>query len=140
MSSMSDLVFLLLIFFVITSTLVSPNMIPVNLPSSDAGKQSKNSSLAVYLDSAKVYHVALGEVQSPATASLDTLGSQLRVAMEQAAAEQGESEQLAVILRADQDVPVQCMVDMMSVVSALNKEREGQQKQKFNIAVATKNP
>ena len=34
MSSMTDIIFLLLIFFMITSTLVSPNAIKVNLPQS----------------------------------------------------------------------------------------------------------
>ncbi len=35
MSSMTDLVFLLLIFFIILSTMISPNGEPVDLPSSD---------------------------------------------------------------------------------------------------------
>ena len=34
MSSMTDLVFLLLIFFIVLSTLVSPYALPVNLPNS----------------------------------------------------------------------------------------------------------
>ena len=132
MSSMSDLVFLLLIFFVITSTLVSPNMIRVDLPSSEAGQQNVKRNLEVYVDSLHVFHVNPENPQDPGTTSLDTLGAQLRVAMDR-----DETEQHVVILRADRDVPVQCMVDMMGVVATLNKEREALNKPKFSMAMAT---
>jgi biopolymer transport protein ExbD len=135
MSSMSDLVFLLLIFFVITSTLVSPNMIRVDLPSSEAGQQNVKRNLEVYVDSLHVFHVNPADAQDPGTTSLDTLGAQLRVAMDQ-----DETEQHVVILRADRDVPVQCMVDMMGVVATLNKEREALNKPKFSMAMATVYP
>ncbi|MBR4487060.1 MAG: biopolymer transporter ExbD [Bacteroidales bacterium] len=135
MSSMSDLVFLLLIFFVITSTLVSPNMIRVDLPSSEAGQQNVKRNLEVYVDSLHVFHVNPADAQDPGTTSLDTLGAQLRVAMDQ-----DETEQHVVILRADRDVPVQCMVDMMGVVATLNKEREALDKPKFSMAMATVYP
>ena len=135
MSSMSDLVFLLLIFFVITSTLVSPNMIRVDLPSSEAGQQNVKRNLEVYVDSLHVFHVNPADAKDPGTTSLDTLGAQLRVAMDQ-----DETEQHVVILRADRDVPVQCMVDMMGVVATLNKEREALNKPKFSMAMATVYP
>ena len=135
MSSMSNLVFLLLIFFVITSTLVSPNMIRVDLPSSEAGQQNVKRNLEVYVDSLHVFHVNPADAQDPGTTSLDTLGAQLRVAMDQ-----DETEQHVVILRADRDVPVQCMVDMMGVVATLNKEREALDKPKFSMAMATVYP
>ncbi len=135
MSSMSDLVFLLLIFFVITSTLVSPNMIRVDLPSSDAGQQNVKRNLEVYVDSLHVFHVNPDNPQDPGTTSLDTLGAQLRVAMDN-----DDTEQHVVILRADRDVPVQCMVDMMGVVATLNKEREALGKVKFSMAMATVYP
>ena len=135
MSSMSDLVFLLLIFFVITSTLVSPNMIRVDLPSSEAGQQNVKRNLEVYVDSLHVFHVNPADAKDPGTTSLDTLGAQLRVAMDQ-----DETEQHVVILRANRDVPVQCMVDMMGVVATLNKEREALDKPKFSMAMATVYP
>lgn len=135
MSSMSDLVFLLLIFFVITSTLVSPNMIRVDLPSSEAGQQNVKRNLEVYVDSLHVFHVNPDNPQDPGTTSLDTLGAQLRVAMDN-----DDTEQHVVILRADRDVPVQCMVDMMGVVATLNKEREALGKVKFSMAMATVYP
>ena len=44
-SSMSDLVFLLLIFFMITSTLISPNAIPLNLPESSSDTRVKQDGI-----------------------------------------------------------------------------------------------
>lgn len=135
MSSMSDLVFLLLIFFVITSTLVSPNMIRVDLPSSEAGQQNVPRNVEVYVDSLHYFYVNPQEENVMGTMSLDTLAAQLRVAMDE-----DQSEQNVVILRADRDVPVQCMVDMMGVVAALNKERQANNQEMYKMAMATVYP
>ena len=43
MASMTDIVFLLLIFFMITSTLISPNALKVLLPSSTSKTMGKQS-------------------------------------------------------------------------------------------------
>jgi len=48
MSSMSDLVFLLLIFFMITSTMVAPNALKLLLPSSNSQTQAKPAA-AVFI-------------------------------------------------------------------------------------------
>lgn len=51
MASMTDLVFLLLIFFMITSTLVSPNAIKVTLPKANSQVTTKtNLSVSVTTD------------------------------------------------------------------------------------------
>jgi len=51
MSSMTDLVFLLLIFFIIVSTLVSPYSLPVDLPvSSNKSKDKQNIALRIDRD------------------------------------------------------------------------------------------
>ena len=46
MASMTDIVFLLLIFFMITSTFVSPNALKVNLPNS-TGKVKNEAGVSV---------------------------------------------------------------------------------------------
>ena len=48
-SSMSDLVFLLLIFFMITSTLISPNAVKLLLPESNSKTMAKQN-VTVYID------------------------------------------------------------------------------------------
>lgn len=45
MSSMTDLVFLLLIFFIIVSTLISPFALPVDLPSKGKASTSSNNGV-----------------------------------------------------------------------------------------------
>lgn len=49
MASMTDVIFLLLIFFMVTSTFVFPNALEVNLPESSA-KTSLKPSARVYID------------------------------------------------------------------------------------------
>ena len=49
MSSMTDIIFLLLIFFLLTSTLVAPNAIPMLLPNSNTTAQA-TETLAVSID------------------------------------------------------------------------------------------
>ena len=56
-ASMSDLVFLLLIFFMITSTFVSPNVINLLLPKSDANKQLSVGNIEVYIDAEQNFYV-----------------------------------------------------------------------------------
>ena len=50
MSSMADVIFLLLIFFMVTSTLIIPSALDVNLPESTEQTLEKPST-EVYLDS-----------------------------------------------------------------------------------------
>ncbi|MBE0641224.1 MAG: biopolymer transporter ExbD, partial [Bacteroidales bacterium] len=53
-ASMSDLVFLLLIFFMLTSTLVAPNAIKLLLPSSTS-KTLARQTVTVYINDAYQY-------------------------------------------------------------------------------------
>ncbi|MDO8835348.1 MAG: biopolymer transporter ExbD, partial [Vicinamibacterales bacterium] len=55
-ASMSDLVFLLLIFFMLTSTLVSPNAIKLLLPSSSSKTMAKQTT-TVYINDQFQYFV-----------------------------------------------------------------------------------
>ena len=56
MASMSDMVFLLLIFFMLTSTLVAPNAIKLLLPSSKSKTMSKQT-VTVYINKARNIYV-----------------------------------------------------------------------------------
>ncbi|GAB5525438.1 MAG: biopolymer transporter ExbD [Roseivirga sp.] len=51
MSSMTDIVFLLLIFFMLTSSFITPSGLPVNLPSAAVGNiVSQNNSVTITAD------------------------------------------------------------------------------------------
>lgn len=106
MASMSDLVFLLLIFFMLTSTLVSPNAIKLLLPSSNSKTMAKQS-LTVYIDSNYSYFVE-EEPVSPEFLT-ETIGNKLSADAE-----------ASVVLRADQSVPVQYVVTLIDAVNKIN--------------------
>ena len=59
MASMTDVIFLLLIFFMVTSTVVFPNAIKVNLPQSSQQAAAKPLS-RVTIDADLNYYVAFG--------------------------------------------------------------------------------
>ena len=106
MASMSDLVFLLLIFFMLTSTLVAPNAIKLLLPSSNSKTMAKQT-ITVYIDANFSYYVE----ESPVNTEFltETIGTKL----------QGESEG-TVVLRSDATVPVQYVVTLIDAVNKVN--------------------
>ena len=126
---MADLVFLLLIFFMITSTLVSPNVINLVLPGSDSGKQSTIRNIEVYINEGKEYFVnPKGVHDTPVTYE------ELLPTLEQAAVED-RSDQQAIVLRSDKSVPIENIVILMDVLNELNsKLDEGRQ---YKILLAT---
>jgi biopolymer transport protein ExbD len=106
MASMSDLVFLLLIFFMLTSTLIAPNAIKLLLPSSESRTIAKQT-VTVYLN--EDLQLFLGEI--PVDEELLSAG----LIRELAGEEEG-----AVVLRADQTVPVQNIVNVIDLVNKIN--------------------
>jgi biopolymer transport protein ExbD len=63
MSSMTDIVFLLLIFFMLTSTLVTVSAIDVFLPKA-GGKTENNTSVAVSITSESLFYIDKTEVSA----------------------------------------------------------------------------
>ncbi|HRZ96575.1 MAG TPA: biopolymer transporter ExbD [Paludibacter sp.] len=60
MSSMTDVIFLLLLFFIMASTMSSPNDIKLNLPQSKATTSTKSVIAKVTIDAEGKYFVAKG--------------------------------------------------------------------------------
>jgi biopolymer transport protein ExbD len=108
MASMSDLVFLLLIFFMITSTLVAPNAIKLLLPSSSSKTMAKQT-VTVYINDNQNFFVEEFQVNE------EILESQIAEKLE------GQTEG-TVVLRADKTVPVQHIVTVIDAVNGINKE------------------
>ena len=108
MSSMTDIIFLLLIFFMITSTMVAPNAIKVLLPQSK--KQSTIKAVSrVVIDKDRNMYVALGdETETPVT--LEELPARLQSA-------QNDSTELFVSLYADESVPYKNVVEVLNVAN-----------------------
>lgn len=106
-ASMSDLVFLLLIFFMLTSTLVAPNAIKLLLPSSESKTMAKQS-VTIYIDERFQYYVGEYPVQE----------SSLQSEINKNIAGQLEA---SVVLRSDKTVPVQYVVNVIDAVNEINK-------------------
>jgi len=108
MASMSDLVFLLLIFFMLTSTLVAPNAIKLLLPNSNSKTMSKQT-LTVYINKARNIYVEDRRVD-PANLE-NVLYSQIR-----------KEQSASVVLRSDKTVPVQDIVTVIDAVNEINRK------------------
>ncbi|MBR3709669.1 MAG: biopolymer transporter ExbD [Bacteroidales bacterium] len=121
-SSMSDLVFLLLIFFMLTSTLVAPNAIKLLLPSSSSKTMAKQT-VTVYINDLFQYYVdetpvADEELPGILSAKID-----------------GQSD-ATVVLRSDKSVPVQYVVNVIDAVNDINNAT--QQNHKVILATSPK--
>jgi biopolymer transport protein ExbD len=122
MASMSDLVFLLLIFFMLTSTLVAPNAIKLLLPSSNSKTMSKQS-VTVYVNKDRNIYVEERRVD-PANLE-NIIYSQIR-----------DENAASVVLRTDKTVPVQDIVTVIDAVNNINRKNNTQHK----VILATKPP
>jgi len=108
MASMSDLVFLLLIFFMLTSTLVSPNAIKLLLPSSSSRTMAKQT-VTIYINDKFKYFVNENQVN---LASLqDKIDNKIA----------GQVD-ASVVLRSDKSVPLQYVVNVIDAVNNINQK------------------
>ena len=118
MSSMTDVIFLLLIFFMVTSTLIHPAAIDVNLPQS--GEQtSLKPQTEVYVDSVRNLYLvedrndSTGLLSIPREIKLEELAPRL------SAIQQTDSLR-PVALYADERVPYGYVVDVIDMDALSN--------------------
>ena len=114
MSSMTDIVFLLLIFFMLTSTLVSPNALKLLLPNSKAKTLEKqtisisiNKDIHFYVNENRVYE--------------SNLEQEIKEIV-------NKTEEPAIILHADKSVDIEHVVKIMDIAY----------RNKYKIVLATK--
>lgn len=121
MASMTDLIFLLLIFFMITSTMVSPNAIKVLLPQ---GKQQTSAKplTRVIIDKNLRFYAAFGNERERRLEP-----EELTSFLQECAAREPE---MYVALYADETVPYR------EIVKVLNIANEN----KFKMVLATRQP
>lgn len=107
MSSMTDLVFLLLIFFLITSTLVNPNALKLMLPKSTgqvSAKATVSVSIKDWQDGSYTYHINGDEQPVPFIEVEDDLVNLLQ-----------NEEDPTFSIYADESVPVKEVVSVMNI-------------------------
>ena len=116
MASMTDVIFLLLIFFMVTSTVVIPNAIKVTLP--QAQKQTAAKPLTI--DANLNYYVAFGK-QKEVQVSFDEITPFLQDSY-------AKEPEMFVALYADETVPYKEIVKILNIAN----------ENKFKMVLATR--
>lgn len=119
---MSDLVFLLLIFFMLTSTLVAPNAIKLLLPQSSSRTMAKQT-VTVYINDKMDYFVGERKVTE------EQLKPEILLTL-------GSNAEGTVVVRSDKNVPVQYVVNVIDAVNNINNETH--QNHKVLLATSAK--
>tara|TARA_Y100001954_G_C15439210_1_gene420685 strand:- start:128 stop:520 length:393 start_codon:yes stop_codon:yes gene_type:complete len=101
MSSMTDIVFLLLIFFMITSTLVTTNALKINLPNSQS-EAIKKQIISISITDDLRYFIN----DSPVEKSF--LESRIREAL-------SVDDEQTLVLRASKTIPLEYAVEVMDL-------------------------
>jgi len=112
MSSMTDIIFLLLIFFMLTSSFITPSGLPVNLPSSETSD------------------IVMQEVTVSVTKDLRYSVNDKVVGRDQIKAELTtllEGKKGQVVLHIDKEVPVEYLVEIGGIAAGLEA----------NVSIAT---
>lgn len=101
MSSMTDIVFLLLIFFMLTSTLVSPNALKLLLPNSKA-KTLEKQTVSVSITKEIDFFINERKVTE------NNLERELKLLL-------GNKQEAAIILHTDKTVDIEFVVKVMDI-------------------------
>jgi biopolymer transport protein ExbD len=116
-SSMNDIMFFLMLFFLIMSTLLNPNVIKLTLPNSKHNQTLRQKEVSISITKDLKYYIDNQEVPF---AQIETY----------LAMELQKSKGLTVILRCDSSLPVQELVNILEIGNKL----------KVKMVLATKSP
>lgn len=109
MASMTDVIFLLLIFFMVTSTFVFPTALDVNLPQSTEQTALK-PGIRLYIDSDLNLYKAVGD-DNPSPIDTESLSTWLTLQREQ-------DNATSVALYADETVPYGNIIEVLNAGTA----------------------
>lgn len=108
-SSMNDIMFFLMLFFIIISTLLNPSMIRVALPNSRSSQTIQKKEINLTMTKEKIYYVNNTKVP------FNSLETQLKK-------ELSLSPDAFIMLRFDNSLPIQDLVDVLSLGNRLNSK------------------
>jgi biopolymer transport protein ExbD len=100
--SLNDIMFFLLLFFLIVSTLANPNVIKLLLPSSKQTEQTTTKPLSISVTADKRYYIEKEEV------AYNQLESKLKQYMKKV-------PELTCVIRMDQSLTVQDLVGVLQI-------------------------
>ena len=105
-SSLTDIVFLLVIFFLLTSQFVIQTGVKVKLPSSETNEQSEPTQLIVTITEAGVVYAGSEEI------NIDLLSSKLNEM-------KGLSDQHNLVIRADKTVQIDMVIKVIDAAKSV---------------------
>ncbi len=106
-SSMNDIMFFLMLFFIIVSTLLNPNIIKLNLPSAKNTQSIHKKEILLSVNKELKYFVNNREVPFD---QLETVLS----------SESGKDKDAFVVLRFDNTLSIQQLVNVLEIGNRLN--------------------
>ncbi|MFD2864232.1 ExbD/TolR family protein [Mucilaginibacter antarcticus] len=106
-SAMNDIMFFLLLFFLIASTVTNPNVIKLILPKAASGQAVSKKTINVSVTNDLRYYVEKKEIQ---VADLETILQGYK----------SKTAELTIMLYSDKDVTIQNVVDIMDIAQKLN--------------------
>lgn len=112
MSSMTDIVFLLLVFFIIASTLITPNGLNIQLPQGEGRIKTQPTTVAVDVEG----QYALNGKKIPFSQLEEGIINDL-----------SNKDKKGIVLKADKAAPFELVVKVMNIAN----------KHEYNIVIAT---
>ena len=106
-SAMNDIMFFLLLFFLIASTVTNPNVVKLLLPKSSSGQSVSKKTINVSIDKNLIY--TIDKKQVPVDQLQPTLQSYKSLTTE-----------LTIVLYVDRTVAIQDVVQVMDIAQKLN--------------------
>ncbi|SMG42899.1 ExbD/TolR family protein [Sphingobacterium psychroaquaticum] len=104
-AALNDIMFFLMLFFLLASAVSNPQVVKLLLPKSSAGEQSvAKKTMTVSISADLAYHV------DKQTVPLEQLEPLIQ-------AQAGEGEDLTIMLYADSSVPIQNVIAVMDVAN-----------------------
>ena len=113
MVSMTDVIFLLLIFFMVTSTFVFPTALEINLPQSSEQTAIKPGT-RVYIDKDLVMYASFGDEEPQMMESREQLLTFLQLTQQQ------DSTRQFIAVYADEEVPYGKVIEILDLGATSN--------------------
>ena len=109
MASLTDIIFLLLIFFMLSSSLVSTNALNLNLPSANTKVTSPPDFISVSVKANGIIYIGKEMITE------SSLEQRLIQAIEAKRASVKKSEDVTVVLNAEEDVTIKTIAKIMEI-------------------------
>ena len=104
--SLNDIMFFLMLFFLIASTMANPNVVKLMIPGANSNQTVIKKPISISIKKDLTYYIDTKLVKA----------SDLEVILTEMAA---NVKDIAVVIRVDKDVPVQYLVDILDIGNKL---------------------